>query len=146
MGDDRLYARVLKPHGVDHTGVALGDAGSGIAESRLPGGALEGEGSQAVDVVEGGKLLAVAEGAAGGDHRVVQDNAGQRYLCIYHMISSFSSTGPSTQMRLLPYLVLQLQPMQAPKPQPIRSSKLRRPLVGAALYTAFSMGRGPQVQ
>ena len=36
--------------------------------------------------------------------------------------------------------------MQAPKPQPIRSSKLSSPLVLVPADTAFSMGRGPQAQ
>ena len=36
--------------------------------------------------------------------------------------------------------------MQAPNPQPIRSSKLRRPEVVVALHTACSMGSGPQAQ
>ncbi len=62
------------------------------------------------------------------------------------MISSFSSTGPSLQIRLFPYFVLQEHPIQAPNPHPIRSSKLRSPEVAAALYTAFSMGSGPQAQ
>ena len=44
-----------------------------------------------------------------------------------------------------PVMVLQEQPIQAPKPQPIRSSKLIWPEVTVALYTAFSMGSGPQV-
>ena len=48
-----------------------------------------------------------------------------KFSCqIYHIISSLTSTGPSRQILLLPYLVLQEQPMQAPKPQPMRSSKL----------------------
>ena len=55
-------------------------------------------------------------------------------------------TGPSLQMRLLPVRVLQEQPMQAPKPQPMRSSKLIWPEVWLALYKAFSMGSGPQAQ
>ena len=62
-----------------------------------------------------------------------------------HMISSFSSTGPSRQIRLYPVIVLQLQPMQAPKPQPIRSSKENWPDVFTARYTARSIGSGPQV-
>ena len=82
------------------------------------------------------KLIAKAEGAAGGDNGVVHLNTAEGHFCIHHTISSFSSTGPSLQIRLLPYFVLQEQPMQAPKPQPIRSSKLNWPEVLQALYTA----------
>ena len=35
--------------------------------------------------------------------------------------------------------------MQAPKPQPIRSSKLNWPEVLQSAYTALSIGSGPQV-
>ena len=145
-GDHRLHPRVLQAHGVEHPGGRLSDAGGGVAEARVPGGALEGECPQAVDVVQLRELHPVPEGAAGGDHRVIQPDAGEHHARIYHMISSFSSTGPSLQMRLLPYFVLQLHPIQAPKPQPIRSSKLSRPEEAAAPHTAFSMGSGPQAQ
>ena len=146
LANDALHAGILKPHGVEHSPGGFGDAGGGVAEPGLPGGALEGEGPQAVDVVKLRELPPVAESSAGGDHRVVQPDAGEGHPRIYHMISSFSSTGPSLQIRLFPYLVLQEHPMQAPNPQPIRSSKLRRPEVAVALYTAFSMGSGPQAQ
>ena len=54
--------------------------------------------------------------------------------------------GPSLQIRLKPVRVLQEQPMQAPKPQPILSSKLSWPEVFEAFHTALSMGSGPQVK
>ena len=72
----------------------------------------------------GKELIAEAVRAAGRDYGVIENYSVKIYLRVYHIISSFTSTGPSRQMRLLPYLVLQEQPMQAPKPQPIRSSKL----------------------
>ena len=139
-----IHTGVLQAHRIEHAARALRDAGRGIAEARLPGGSLEGEGSQAVDVVELGKLAAVTEGAACGNHRIVQLNPAEVHAGIYHTISSFVSTGPSLQMRLLPYFVSQVQPMHAPKPQPMRSSKLYSPEVAARLYTAFSIGSGPQ--
>ena len=43
-----------------------------------------------------------------------------------------------------PVMVRQLQPMQAPKPQPMRFSKLSWPEPFAVRYTARSMGSGPQ--
>ena len=138
-------AGVLEPHGVEHPALGLGDAGGGVAEPGLPCGALDADSPQAVDVIPLGELVAEAEGAAGGDDGVLQPDPAEGDRCFHHRISSFSSTGPSRQMRLFPYLVLQVQPMQAPKPQPIRSSKLNWPEVFEVPYTAFSMGPGPQV-
>ena len=83
-----------------------------------------------VDVVEIAEFVAESERTAGRNDRIVQPPAAQRNRQVarnrfrYHITSSFVNTGPSLQMRLLPYLVLQLHPMQAPNPQPMRSSKL----------------------
>ena len=56
-------------------------------------------------------------------------------------------TGPSRQMRFGPCFVLQEQPMQTPKPQAIRSSKLNWPGMSPLFsYTARSMGSGPQAK
>ena len=124
FADHLIHAGVLKTDGVDHACGAFGNAGGGVAEAGLQGGSLEGEGPQNVDIVQFGKFIAEAEGSAGGDDRVVHLNAAEGDFCIHHMISSFSSTGPSLQIRLFPYLVLQEHPMQAPNPHPMRSSKL----------------------
>ena len=144
LGNHVVDAGVLQSHAVEHAVRAFGDAGQWVAEARLPGGALEAQGAQDVDVIVGGKLLAKAEGAAGGNHRVIQLHAAQGYGGAHHTISSLFSTGPSLQMRLVPYLVLQLQPMQAPKPQAMRASKLYWPGLSVAWYRALSMGSGPQ--
>ena len=141
-----LHAGILQSYRVEHSGRALCNTGGRIAEAGFLGGTLEGEGPQAVDIVQFRELIAVAEGTAGRNHLIIQLNTRQIHPQIYHIISSFSSTGPSLQIRLLPYLVLQLHPIHAPNPQPIRSSKLSRPEVVVALYTAFSIGRGPQAQ
>ena len=143
--DHRVHAGVLQPHRVQKTARVLRDAGGGVSKAGLPGRALEREGAQHIDVVQLRELIAKAEGAAGGDDGVVHLNAAEGHFCVHHTISSFSSTGPSLQMRLLPYFVSQEQPMQAPKPQPIRSSKLNWPEVLQASYTALSIGSGPQV-
>ena len=143
--DYRVHAGVLQAHSVQQTARVLRDTGGGVSEAGLPGRTLERKGAQHIDVVQLRKLIAKAEGAAGGDDGVVHLNTAEGHFCIHHTISSFSSTGPSLQIRLLPYFVLQEQPMQAPKPQPIRSSKLNWPEVLQALYTAFSIGSGPQV-
>ena len=145
FGYDFVHAGILQPHGVDHAAGTLGDAGGGISKTGFFRGSLEGEGAKAVDVIQFGKLITVAKGAGGGDDRVVQLDAAEIDAQASHRISSFRMTGPSLQMRLYPVRVLQEQPMQAPKPQPIRSSKLIWPEVRVALYTALSIGSGPQV-
>ena len=154
LRDDGIDARVLQSDRVDHAGAALGYARRRVAETRLARGALERQGAKYVYVVELVVLAAEPEGAAGGDDGIVQLDAAQLYLkieivchslLVYHIISSRFMTGPSLQMRLLPARVLQLQPMQAPKPQPIRSSKLNSPCTaGYARLRARSMGIGPQ--
>ena len=147
LGDDLVHTGVLQTHGVDHARSAFCDTGGGIAKAGVTGGSLEGERAEAVDVVELGELVAVAKRAAGGDDGVIQLNAAEGHPRVHlsHMISSLQSTGPSLQMRLLPVTVLQEHPMQAPKPQPMRSSKLNWPPVSVARYTALSIGSGPQV-
>ena len=97
-----VHARVLQAHGVDETGGAVGNAGGGVAEAGLPCGALEGEGAQDIDVVQLREFIAVAEGAAGGDHWVIQRDTAEGHAQVCHFISSFRSTGPSLQMRLTP--------------------------------------------
>ena len=66
------------------------------------------------DIVERGKTV----------EWVIERYSAKVNLCVYHKISSFSRTGPSLQIRLYPVMVLQEQPIQAPNPQPILSSKL----------------------
>ena len=144
LGDHVVDAGVLQPHGVDHARRALGDARRGVAEARLARRPLEGERPEDVDVVEVAEFGAVAERAAGRDDRIVQSQAAQYHRCVYHTISPFSSTGPSLQMRLFPYFVLHEQPMQAPNPQPMRSSKESCPCCGTASARARSIGSGPQ--
>ncbi len=100
FGNDLLYAGILQPHGVDHAAGTLGDAGRGISEPGFFRGSLEGEGAKAVNVVQFGKLIAVAKGAGGGDDRVVQLDAAEIDAQASHRISSFFMTGPSLQMRL----------------------------------------------
>ena len=126
LANDLLHAGVLETDGIDHACRALCNTGRGIAEAGILGGTLKGKGAKAVDIVKLGKFIAVAEGTRCGDHGIVKLDTAKGNLGVYfsHMISSFTSTGPSLQIRLLPVTVLQEQPMQAPKPQPMRSSKL----------------------
>ena len=145
LGDDGVDAGVLQPDGVEQPARVLRDARRGVAEARLARRPLEGERAEQVDVVELRELIPIAERAARGDHRVFQRQAAERDGCVYHTISPFRRTGPSLQMRFVPYFVLHEQPMHAPKPQPMRSSKLNWPSVRHLSYTARSIGSGPQV-
>ena len=66
---------------------------------------------------------------------------------IYHRISSLLSTGPSLQMRLLPYLVWHEQPMHTPEAAGHALLKAELPmdiLFSHRACTAHSMGSGPQ--
>ena len=160
LGDHGVDARVLQPHGVDHARRTFGDAGRGVPEARIARGALERERTEDVDIVKIPEFVAVSERTAGRNDRVVQLQTAQgdghirgRFSCrpvlcdellSYHMISPFVNTGPSLQMRLLPYLVLHEQPMQAPKPQPMRSSNESCPSCCTASHNARSIGSGPQ--
>ena len=124
LGNDLLYTGVLQTDRVNHSCGTFRDTGRGVAKAWLPCCSLKREGAENIDIVKLCKFIAVAEGTAGRNDGVIQRDAAECHLCVYHIISSFTRTGPSLQMRLLPYFVLQEQPMQAPKPQPIRSSKL----------------------
>ena len=71
------------------------------------------------------------------------------YDCVFglpqsHNISDFANIGPSLQTLLAPPAVCMVQPMQAPKPQPIRSSKLSSPSHFTERYTERSILTGPQ--
>ena len=145
FGNNFVNAGVLEPYGIDEPRGAFRNTGCRVAETGFSGSPFEREGTQNVDIIQFRKFVAIAESTAGGNHGVIQRNTAECYFCVYHLISSFSSTGPSLQIRLLPYFVSQLHPMHAPKPQPMRSSKLSWPLVSVTSERAFSMGSGPQV-
>ena len=118
-----LHAGVLQAHGVQHPIRRFGDAGGGVAKTGGKGGALKGEGAQAVDIVKFGKLLPVAKAPAGGNDGVIEPDPAQVHRQIHHSNSSFRNTGPSLHTRLGPNRVSMEQPMQAPKPQAMRSSR-----------------------
>ena len=151
-----LHAGILQADGIQHSVRAFRNARRRVAEARLQGRAFERKGSQAVYIIKFVKFSSVAESAARRNHRIIKADSAKlggnirfRSACgflfsIYHMISSLSKTGPSLQILLFPYFVLQEQPMQAPKPHPIRSSKLSCPEVFASASIAFSMASGPQ--
>ncbi len=139
-----VHPGVLQAHGVEHAHGRLRNPGAGVALPGVEGGALEGEGAQQVQVVQVCKILAKAKGAAGRDDGVGKCDAAQVDRSVYHPSTSRVKTGPSLHTRWGPSVVKTVQPMQAPKPQPIRSSRLNSPLPGACLQMAFSMAVGPQ--
>ena len=110
--DKGLDARVLQAYGVDHPGVALGDARGGVAEAGLAGGALQGDAAEDVEVKAVGQFEAEAEGPAGGDDRVLQAQPAEidGKVFVYHNTSSLSNTGPSAQTRRGPFAVWTVQP------------------------------------
>ncbi len=144
LGNYFFNAGILQPNGVYHACRTFRDTRRRVAETGFFCRSLERKGAEDVDVIQFRKFIPIAECTAGGDDGIFQRQAAEGYACFYHRISSFSSTGPSLQMRLLPYFVWQEQPMHAPKPQPMRSSKLNCPLVFVQAERAFSIGSGPQ--
>ena len=72
FGAELLDAAVLQAYGIEHARGGLGHAGVGVALAVLASSALDDEAAEAVEVYEVGELFAVAEGAAGGEHRVLQ--------------------------------------------------------------------------
>ena len=105
LPDHRVHPGVLQPHGVQHPRRRLRDAGRGVSEAGGEGGALHGEGAEAVQVVERRELVAVAEGAGGGDDGVCQLDPAEGDAQSVHSRSSFSNTGPSLQTRRGPFAV-----------------------------------------
>ena len=140
-----VHSGILEPDGVYHAGGAIRYSRGRIAKARLFRCALERKGSEAVYVIELRKFVSVAECAGRRDNGIVKLLAAQIHAQSAHIISSLSITGPSLQILLLPVSVLQEQPMHAPKPQPMRSSKLYCPGVFMILCIARNIGSGPQV-
>ena len=99
FGAKLLDATVLETHGVEHAGGGFRHARVGVAFAVGARGALDDEAAEAVEVDEIGELLAVAEGAAGGEHRVFQFEIV--YVDVqhwYHFLRvEISNTGPSLQ-------------------------------------------------
>ncbi len=119
-----LNTGILQPDRIYHTVFAFGNSWCGITEAGVLCGALKRKRAENVYIVKILKLIAESECAACGNNGIIHMHSAKINGKIYHIISSLSSTGPSLQIRLLPYFVWHEQPMQAPKPQPIRSSKL----------------------
>ena len=145
MINDAEEAGILKPDGVYHAGGALRYSRGRIAEARLFRRALERKSPEAVYVIELSEFVSVAEGAGRRDNGIVELFAAKIHAQSAHIISSLSITGPSLQILLLPVSVLHEQPMHAPNPQPMRSSKLYCPGVFMILCIARNIGSGPQV-
>ena len=111
LADQYVDTGILQAHGIDHAAGAVCYAGGGVAKTGLPGGSLQGNAAQDVEVHIPGQFQAKAEGAAGGDDGVFQAQAAQHYRkVLYHTISSFLNTGPSLHTRRGPRVVLMVQP------------------------------------
>ena len=143
--DYLFHSRILQAYSVYHSRRTLGDTRSRISEARLLRSALERKGTEDIYVIQLCELISVPEGARSGDNGVIKLDTAQIHTQSAHSISSLFSTGPSLHIRLYPVSVLHEQPIQAPKPQPIRSSKLNCPEVLTALFSALNIGIGPQV-
>ena len=139
-----LHARILKPDGIEHAPRAFCDARLRISIPFISGKSLDHHGSQHVDIIKISKLVSERKSTAGRDHRIFQFDISKSDARIYHTRSSNPNTGPSLHTRFVPLAVIMEQPMQAPKPQPIRASKENCPSVEIFSLTAFIMGNGPQ--
>ena len=148
LGDHAVDSGILEADGVEDAGGAFRHARQFVAEAGMKRGPLEGDGAEDVDVIPVGHLVAIAEAAAGGDHRVfeseVAEAGGQVDAVHFHISSSLSKTGPSLQILLEPRVVSSEQHMQAPKPQPMRASRLSWPGMARREQSARSIGVGPQ--
>ena len=92
LGDDRVYAGILKSHGVEHAALHFSDARLGIAETRLARRSLERERTETVDVVQFRELVPVAKCAARGNDGVVERKRTECDVRFYHLISSLPNT------------------------------------------------------
>ena len=97
MVDELVDADVLQADGVEHAGGGLDDARRGMTGHGLEGDALGDEGADAFERDDLFKFDAVAEGAAGGDDRVDQLDAGELHFHVGFHARIF----PSEWMRLL---------------------------------------------
>jgi hypothetical protein len=89
--DELLHAHILESDGVEHSGRGLDDARRGVAGHRLHRDALGDQAADPLQMHDLFKLDAIAEGAAGGNDRVGQLQAGQRHfhLGFHARLSSF---------------------------------------------------------
>ena len=140
---DLLYAGILQAYRIQHSGRALRKARKGISRTFFYRRAFEGNRAQNIQVIKLLKLFSESKGTRSRYNRIVQFDSGKSCLDAYHTISFHGNTGPSVQMRFIPERIFREQPMQAPNPQPIRSSKLNCPS-STISYTARSIASGPQ--
>ena len=104
--DKLLDAHILQADGVQHSGGGLDDARRGMAGDGVERDALGDEAADALESDDVFKFDAVAKGAAGGDDRTGQIEAGKRHIHLrFHarqssfltvMSSQFSVASPSS--------------------------------------------------
>src|ERR1035441_3442490 len=155
--DETVHARSLEANGVDQAAGNLDRARSRVAANGFEPDALDDDRAELVEINELGIFDAVAEGARGHGHRVLQgqraDLDGQVHSAASQAICRKSKTGPSVQVRwysqLSPALMGTTQVRQTPMPQPMCSSSessAGRLNSAASRPTAFNIGVGPQAK
>ena len=130
-----LDARILQAYGIYHAGAAFGNSRCRISEPSVLCGTLKRKCTEYIYVIKLCKFISVSEGSGSRNNGICKLCTAKVNNSVYfsHMISSFMRTGPSLQILLFPVTVLHEQPIHAPKPQPILSSKLNCPEVFEAL-------------
>ena len=85
----------------------------------MQGGAFHDDASKFREVNKIGIFLAVAERPRRRHDGILQGQALEFYLCLYHNNLSILKTGPSLHTHTLPSLVFSTQQRHAPIPQAI---------------------------
>ena len=80
LGYHLVHTGILKSHGVEHAGRALGRAGCGVAESGFLCGSLKRKCPEAVYIVKLGKLISISKGAACRYYRIIEGFPAKIYL------------------------------------------------------------------
>ncbi len=157
---DSIYAWVLKTYRIEHSRSTFGHSRERIAEAGMQSGPLERDGPEDIKVIESAHHVTVAETTACRNNRIFKTDSAKVYLKTgirqihifagaavavshFHISSSFLKAGPSIQILLLPPTVSTEQHTQAPKPQPMRASRLTSPGISRPRQTARNIGVGP---
>ena len=72
LAAESLDTHILQSHGIEHARMGLGHAGIGVALTTLAYSAFDDDTAQTGEVDKVGELLAIAEGAGGGHHGILQ--------------------------------------------------------------------------
>ena len=78
LPDDPVHTRILQSDGIQHAGGSLRNARRRVSEAGLSRGPLEGKCTELIDIIELCKFVAIAEGPARRDHRVIEPDPAER--------------------------------------------------------------------